>query len=126
MLYVYIAGSVVCTVYGQLIVKWRIGRYGVFPPGLSDKFHFLLQVLMDPFIISGLAAAFVSALFWIAAMTTADVSFAYPFISAGLILLTVSLAVLLLGEPMTMLKAAGIAMIIMGVLTMAAQRGSVR
>lgn len=118
MLYLYIAGTVVCTVYGQLIVKWRIGRYGQLPPGFLDKLYFLGDVLLDPYILSGLGAGFVSALFWMAAMTTADVSFAYPFTSAGLVLLTVTLAVLVLGEPMTMLKATGVVLIVLGVLAM--------
>ena len=54
-----------------------------------------------------------------AAMTKADVSFAYPFITAGLTLLTVTLAVILLGESMTWLKGAGISLIILGVVVMA-------
>lgn len=117
--YAYIAGTVLFTVYGQLTVKWRLGHHGRVPDGLSAKLPFFINLLLDPFIISGLGAGFLAALFWMAAMSIADVSYAYPFISAGLVLLTVTLAVLLFGEPMTIPKSAGVALIVAGVLTLA-------
>lgn len=119
MLYFYISGTVLFTIYGQLILKWRIGRYGILPDGFLEKILFLLKVIIDPFIFSGLVAAFVASLFWMAAMTKADVSFAYPFITAGLTLLTVVFAVILLGESITWMKAAGVALILFGVVVMA-------
>ncbi len=119
MLYLYISGTILFTVYGQLILKWRIVKYGELPPGFQDKLFFLFKVMVDPFVFSGLVAALISALFWMAAMTKADISFAYPFITAGLTLLTVLLAIILLGEPMTWVKGAGIFLIIMGVVVMA-------
>ncbi len=122
MLYLYISGTVLFTVYGQLILKWRIGRYGALPVDFLDKLFFLLKVILDPFVFSGLVAAFISALFWMAAMTKADVSFAYPFITAGLTLLTVFLAVILLGESITWAKAVGVLLIISGVIVMASAK----
>jgi len=49
MSYVYIFGTVVFTVYGQLILKWRIVKYGDLPAPLIDKIIFLFKVLFDPF-----------------------------------------------------------------------------
>lgn len=93
-------------------------KYGLMPGGLCENFLFLVKLLLDPFILSGFIAAFVASLFWMAAMTVADVSFAYPFITAGLTLLTVLLAILLLGEPINIMKGVGITLIILGVITM--------
>jgi len=119
MLYFYISGTVIFTVYGQLIIKWRINQYGELPSDFHEKILFFAKVLIDPYIFSGLITAFMASLFWMAAMTKADVSFAYPFITAGLTLLTVTLAIILLGESITWLKGVGISLIIMGVVVMA-------
>ncbi len=119
MLYLYISGTIFFTVYGQLILKWRIVKYGALPDGFIEKVLFLFKLLLDPFILSGFCAAFMASLFWMAAMTKADVSFAYPFITAGLTLLTVLLAVILLGESMTISKGIGILLILTGVIVMA-------
>jgi drug/metabolite transporter (DMT)-like permease len=109
---------VLFTVYGQLILKWRIDKYGSLPESLYDKISFLLKLVVDPFIFSGFLAAFIAALFWMAAMTKADMSFAYPFVTAGITLLSVTLAVLLLGETMTWAKGGGVILILAGVIIM--------
>lgn len=35
--YIYIFGTIFFTVYGQLILKWRIVQYGALPETLADK-----------------------------------------------------------------------------------------
>ena len=79
MEYLYIFGTIFFTVYGQLIIKWRISPYGPLPDRLIEKVQFLLHVLLDPYIISGFVAAFIASFFWMAAMTKFDLSFAYPY-----------------------------------------------
>ena len=116
--YFYIFGTVACTVYGQLILKWRIGKFGQLPDGFSEKVVFLLKALFDPYIFSGLFAAFIASLFWMAAVTKFGVSYAYPFITAGLTLMTVTLAVILLDEPISINKVIGVLLITSGVLVM--------
>ena len=116
--FLYIFGTVVFTVYGQLILKWRIVKYGELPDLLSDKIIFLLKAIFDPFIFSGLFAAFIASLFWMAAMTKFDVSFAYPFITAGLTLATVFFAIVILNEPVSLNKVLGVLFIMSGVLIM--------
>ena len=116
--YFYIFGTVVFTVYGQLILKWRIGIYGQLPDSAYDKIVFLLKALLDPYILSGLFAAFVASLFWMAAMTKFDVSFAYPLITAGLTLITVFMAIVILNESISINKVIGVLLIMSGVLVM--------
>ena len=118
MIYLFIIGTIVFTVYGQLILKWRIAQLGELPGGFKENLVFLLSLFTDPFIFSGLLAALIAALFWMAAMTKAEISFAYPFITAGLTLLTVMFAVILLGEEMTVIKSIGLVLIICGVVSM--------
>jgi drug/metabolite transporter (DMT)-like permease len=113
--YFYIFGTVICTVYGQLVIKWRIAKYGELPDDFFDKFIFLVKLLLDPYIFSGFAVALLASFFWMAAMTIFDISYAYPFITAGLTLTTVVLAILLLGESFSIQKMTGVIMIAIGV-----------
>jgi multidrug transporter EmrE-like cation transporter len=116
--YFYIVGTVLCTIYGQLILKWRIGVFGPLPPGLTDKIIFLLKLILDPFIFSGLFAAFVASMFWMAAVTRLDLSTAYPLITAGLTTFTVILAIVVLKEPLSFSKVMGLLLIVSGVVVM--------
>jgi multidrug transporter EmrE-like cation transporter len=116
--YFYILGTVLCTIYGQLILKWRIVRYGQLPEGLTDKLAFLIKALIDPYIFSGLVAAFLASLFWMAAVTRLDLSSAYPLITAGLTTITVILSIVLLKEPLSFSKVLGVLLIVSGVLVM--------
>jgi len=118
--YFYILATIVFTVYGQLILKWRIGRFGPLPTDTFEKLKFLILLLFDPAIFSGFAAAFVASLAWMAAMTKFDLSHAYPFMSLNFVIV-VLLSGWLLSEPVTFQKAIGIFMIVIG--TVVAARG---
>jgi len=116
--YIYVLGTIFFTVYGQLILKWRIVQYDALPELLLDKIAFLFKLVFDPFIFSGFISAFVASLFWMAAMTKFEVSYAYPIILSGLLLLTSLLGVILLGESIQTGKVIGILLILLGVFIM--------
>lgn len=118
--YLYIVLTIGFTVYGQLILKWRISKFGPLPSDGVEKIKFLIGLLFDPAIFSGFAAAFLASLAWMAAMTKFDLSHAYPFMSLNFVVV-LFLSVWLLGEPLTLSKALGIAMIVGG--TVVAARG---
>ena len=113
--YFYILGTIFFTVYGQLILKWRINQYGQLPVDLTEKYYFLLKLFLDPFLLSGLASAFVASLFWIAAMTKFDVSYAYPFMSAAFVLVLLCSAIVF-KEPVTLSKLTGLVFIVLGII----------
>lgn len=83
--YLYIFGCILITVYGQLILKWRLSLKGAMRETLTGKLLFLAKAFLDPFVLSGFVAVFVASLFWMAAMTKFQVSFAYPFMSIAFI-----------------------------------------
>lgn len=118
--YLYIVATIGFTVYGQLILKWRIAQFGRLPPELIDKLKFLLGLLLDPAIFSGFAAGFLASLAWMAAMTKFDLSHAYPFMSLNFVVVLL-LSGWLLSEPMTLQKALGVGLIVIG--TVVAARG---
>lgn len=115
MKYLYILGTVLFTVYGQLILKWRIADYGALPEPVGEKVVFLLRLLADVYILSGFMAAFMASLFWMAAMTKFDLSYAYPFVSLSFVLV-LAFSVFLFQEPFTYHKMVGMAFIVLGVL----------
>lgn len=115
MSYMYIAGTILLTVYGQLILKWRIVQYGSLPEAFAGKVWFLLKLFLDPFILSGFLSAFGASLFWMATMTKLDVSYAYPFMSGAFILVLI-FSTVFFNEPLTWQKLAGLLLIISGIL----------
>lgn len=113
--YIYILATVLLTVYGQIILKWRIGFKGALPASAIGKAHYFFYLLIDPWVMSGLFAAFIAALCWMAALTKFEVSYAYPFTSLGFVLVLI-LGAYFFGEALTLTKIAGIFLIIIGIL----------
>src|ERR1017187_10193511 len=105
--YLYILATIGFTVYGQLIIKWRIAKVGPLPEDLFEKLKFLILLLSDPAILSGFAAAFLASLAWMATMTKFELSHAYPFMSLNFVVVLL-LSGWLLSEPMTFQKALGV------------------
>jgi len=112
--YLYILGTVLFTVYGQLIIKWRVSGHGSLPDDLLQKLFFLLKFFLDPLILSAFFAAFIASLFWMAAMTKFDLSHAYPFMALNFIFVLV-LSGFLFSESITLLKVIGLTLIVVGI-----------
>lgn len=113
--YFYIFGTIFFTVYGQIILKWRISGVGELPERTTDKILFLIKLLFDPWIFSGFFAAFVASFFWMAAMTKFDISYAYPFMSSAFVLVFL-FSVVLFQEPVSWQKVIGLILIIAGII----------
>jgi multidrug transporter EmrE-like cation transporter len=77
-----------------------------------------LKVLQTVPLWLGLSCYAVSVFLWIAALSRAPVSIAYPLVSIGYVVNAFA-AALLFGEPLTVAKLAGIALIIGGVYILA-------
>jgi multidrug transporter EmrE-like cation transporter len=115
MSFIYVAITILLTVYGQIVVKWQAGKAGALPSGLGEKVIFLLRLaLLNPWMLSGLFAAFLASLAWMAAMTKLPLSLAYPFMSLSFVLVVV-LGGMLFNEPITLLKLIGLGLIVSGV-----------
>jgi len=112
--YIYIFLTIVFTVYGQLIIKWRMGLKGSLPDGFTSKILFILQAYTDFWIISGFGAAFLASMTWAAAMTKFELSFAYPFMSLSFVMVFL-LSIFLFQESFTWAKLIGLVFIIGGI-----------
>ena len=112
--YGLIAGCLVFTVYGQMVLKWRMDQLGALPEGgMWVVLRHLVGLIFDPVILSSFVAAFFASLAWMAAMTKFELSYAYPFTSLNFVAVLV-LSVWLLGESLTLSKAIGIGLIVLG------------
>lgn len=114
MSYLYVAATVLLTVYGQIVIKWQVLAAGAFPADTAEQAWFLLRLLVNPWVISALAAALAAALTWMAAMTDLELSHAYPFMSLAFILVLL-LSAWFFHEPVSWQKLAGLALICAGI-----------
>ena len=114
MHFVYIFITIVLTVYWQLVVKWQVSMAGAFPAFNTDKIIFLAKLLINPWIVSSMAAALLAGVAWMAALTQLQLSHAYPFMGLTFVIVLV-LSATLFQEPITWMKIAGVALIIGGI-----------
>lgn len=115
MNYVYIACTILLTVYGQVVIKWQVLGAGEFPEATADKLRFLFALLLNPWVISAFAAALLASVFWMAAMTKLQLSHAYPFMSLAFVLVLLASGVFF-HEPITLPKIIGIALVVAGLI----------
>ena len=114
MSYVYVICTVLLTVYGQIAIKWQVLAAGPFPADPGDKIRFLARLLLNPWVISALAAGLLASVSWMAAMTRLELSHAYPFMSLAFVLVMLASA-LFFSEPITPLKVTGITLVVLGI-----------
>ena len=113
--FVYVLGSILFTVYGQLIVKWQVAKAGALPATLGEKVPFLLKLILNPWILSGILGGFFALVCWLAAMTKFELSYAYPFMSLAFVLVLI-LSAIIFHEPLTVAKIFGVLLIIAGII----------
>ena len=114
--YLYIFGTISFTVFGQILLKWRLSMLHFTLPDtmLSDKLLTLIKLVFDPFIFVGFISAFIASLFWMAAMTKFEITYAYPFMSLSPAIVFL-VGVFLLGETFTIGKVLGLIIIAIGI-----------
>ena len=116
--YFYVFATILFTVYGQVIIKWRFNVLNYTLPqnnGVMAKVISLLKILFDPFIFSGFLSAFIASLFWMAAMSKLEITKAYPFMSLSPVFVFV-IGIVFLNEEFTWGKVAGLLLIALGLI----------
>lgn len=112
--YALVLATVLLTVYGQIVIKWQVLGAGVWPDLFGERALFLAKLLLNPWIISALAAAFLASLTWMAAMTKLPISQGYPLTSLSFVLIMLA-GHYIFGEALTPWKLSGIVFIIIGI-----------
>ena len=112
--YVCIAATILLTIYGQLVLYWRVAgrKFGTNGFDWAEIMN-LVRVMLDPWILSGLAAAFLASLFYMVALSRLQINHAYPFMSLTFPLVAIC-AFFIFGDPLSMKKLVGLALIVCG------------
>lgn len=111
--YVYIALTIALTVYGQIVLKWRLNLKGSPPEGIVNTLQFMLRTLSDGYVVSTYLAALLASLTWMTALTRLELSFAYPFMGLAFVFVLV-LGIAFFGETLTIGKVVGTLLIVAG------------
>lgn len=104
--------TVAFTVYGQVILKWQAAKL----VGLMERreyLEYLLRLLINPWVLSSLFAAFLAFLSWSYVLTKLQLSHAYPFTAISFVLVLI-LSAVFFHEGVTTLKVIGILLVVSG------------
>lgn len=106
--------SVAFGAIGQLVFKAAMNSLGA----LELSFDALLSMATNPLLLVGLGIFGVSTLLWLFALSKADLSFAYPFLSLTYFAVLLGGAVLF-NEQITAMRVVGFAVVVCGLLVVA-------
>lgn len=106
--------AILCSTTGQLFLKMGMSQVGNFAFTPDAIFAVLPQVLASPFIWLGMAGFIGGTLFWLAVLSRAPLSLAYPILALSYFVVVLE-AWLILGEPLTWQLLLGVAIIFAGV-----------
>jgi drug/metabolite transporter (DMT)-like permease len=109
-----VGACIVTGVAGQMLLKNGMNKIGKID-NFGELFapQNLSKMLSNIFIILGLCAYALSAIFWMGALSTLDLSFSYPLISLSYVIVAV-LAFFVFKENITLIRWGGIFLIIFG------------
>jgi multidrug transporter EmrE-like cation transporter len=110
-----IVTSILLGAFGQLSMKKGMAELGAMSVGLSTLTGNIVKILSSPFVLLGLFLYVVSTFFWLAVLSRVELSYAYPMISVGYVVVFI-LSWLLLQERLPLIRIIGLALICIGVL----------
>lgn len=108
--------SVVLSTAGQLLLKTGMGRVGVISGArLGKPLRLILEVAKTWEVAVGMALFLCSAAFWLVLLSRAPLSFAYPFLGLGYVVIPL-FGKFVLREHVPMVRWLGVALIIFGII----------
>jgi drug/metabolite transporter (DMT)-like permease len=111
---VYILISVLGGAAGQVLLKRGMSQLGPLTLHLDQVGSLLLRLGTNPFVILGLLVYGGSTIFWLAALSRVDLSYAYPFASLSYIVMLVA-SWQIFNENISILRLVGCMVVGMGV-----------
>ncbi|MGI6776624.1 MAG: SMR family transporter [Acetivibrionales bacterium] len=114
--YVMVILSILTSALGQVTLKW--GTLSVDKSPSDSIFRTMLKYFTNIHIICGIALYGLSMTIWILAISKIQLSVAYPMVAFGYIIVT-ALSYFMFHEPLSKMKVAGLATIVLGVIMIA-------
>lgn len=111
--------SVMLSAFSQVVLKAGMTSTAVRAAiATSSPMQIVMTVSHSWLIIAGLFSFGLSALVWLAVLSRIPLSAAYPVVALGIVITTVA-GILVFNEPFSLAKAAGVILIVCGVLVVA-------
>ncbi len=110
----YILISVIAGATGQILLKKGMGMMGPVTLSANQLFNILWRIGTNPFVVVGLAIYVCGTVFWLAALSRVDLSFAYPFASLSYVVMLIA-AWQIFDENITPLRLIGTLVVGLGV-----------
>jgi len=102
---------VLCASVGQIAWKSGMSQIGeIGSVGHLFSFNTLLLIITNPYVLLGLLCYGVAAILWLGALSTLNISFAYPLTSLSYVIIAI-IALIFLKEHITLLQWLGIILI---------------
>jgi multidrug transporter EmrE-like cation transporter len=108
---VFVAFSTVFAITGQMLLKSGMSRMGSAEGGVN----LILRMVRSPWVVGGLLIYGLGVVNWLMALSHLELSYVYPFASLGYIGVILG-SYFIFKERITLMRLAGIAVIIAGVL----------
>lgn len=99
---------------GQLLLKYSLNTFGEINWGFDLLFSNFILIAQNPFVWLALFLMGLSSFTWLLALSKNNLSYAYPILSFGYVVVAV-LSWVFFSEPMGMVKILGLGIIAMGV-----------
>jgi multidrug transporter EmrE-like cation transporter len=110
--------TVTFNVMGQYLMKRGMIDVGAISGDLSQLFGSLVNAFTNMYVLAGVGAYGLSSIFWLILLSRVELSYAYPALSLGYVMVTL-VSALLLGEQVSALRWAGVLVICVGVILVA-------
>lgn len=113
----FILIPVTAAAVGQMILKIGMGQVGEIKL-TENLWGSVMKMAANPYVVGGLAFFGINAFLWLVVLSKEKLSFAYPMVAFAYVI-TVLLAKYVLHEDIPLLRWAGLATIIAGILMIA-------
>ncbi len=111
----YILISVLFSTVGQLLLKGGMNSMGEVTLSFGQFFQTLWRMIINPGVFFGLFIYGVGTIFWLAALSRAELSYAYPFASLSYVIMLAA-SWMMFDEKITLARIIGTVLICIGVL----------
>jgi len=112
--YAMLLVGICMSVTGELLLKHGMNQMGVLSLNPGTLLPSLVRTFSSPFILLGFAAVFGGSIFWLAVISRVQLSYAYPLLSLGYVIVVIS-SWAFLNEQLSLQRVAGVLVICLGV-----------
>ena len=117
--FAFLMVGVFCSVIGEMLLKHGVNTIStpaapleLWP--LPVLVNTLIRVFTNPFVLGGFISVFAGSIFWLSVLSRLDLSVAYPMLSISYVIV-VFLSWIIFRENVSLLRFAGVVVIISGV-----------